>query len=102
MPGPANHSPSPPHPGRTVAERRALDTIGCGKFSPAMAPKVRQRLLDAGLIVQCGERVVGTGWSAVRVPEYQMPIPVHMQWCDAVAPTIRRVENDRRIHWPAR
>ncbi len=53
MPDPANHPPSPPHPGRTAAERRALDAIGCGEFLPDNCAKVRQRLLDAGLIAQC-------------------------------------------------
>ncbi len=77
----------PPHPGRTAAERRALDAIGCGNFTPAMAPKVRQRLLEAGLIVQCGERLIGRSPLAVRIPEYEMPIPVHFQWCSAVAAT---------------
>lgn len=76
-----------PHPGRTAAERRALDAIGCGNFTPPMAPKVRQRLLEAGLIVQCGERLIGRGPLAVRIPEYEMPIPVHFQWCSAVAAT---------------
>jgi hypothetical protein len=50
-----------------------------------MHSKVRQNLIASGLIVQCGERVFGTGPSAIRVPEYEMPIPVHMQWCSAVA-----------------
>jgi hypothetical protein len=82
MPRPSSR---PPHPGRTPAERRALDSIGCGRTTPTMHSKVRQNLIASGLIVQCGERVFGTGPSAIRVPEYEMPIPVHMQWCSAVA-----------------
>ncbi|MGU3536798.1 hypothetical protein [Methylobacterium sp. A54F] len=77
----------PTHPGRTAAERKILDAIGCGDFNPRMHPKVRDRLLEAGLVVQCSERLIGQGWSAVRLPEYAMPIPVHMQWCSAVAAT---------------
>lgn len=81
-------SPSrPPHPGRTLAERRALDAIGCGETLPVMHPKVRQNLIAAGLIEECGERQIGTGPFAVRVPIYEMPIPVHFLWCSAVAAT---------------
>lgn len=81
-------SPSrPPHPGRTPAERRALDAIGCGETLPVMHPKVRQNLLDAGLIEQCGERQIGAGPFAAHVPIYQMPVLVHFLWCSAVAAT---------------
>lgn len=74
----------PRHPGRTLAQRRVLDQIGCGNFSPPMAPTTRDALLAAGLIQQCGERLIGRGWSAVRIAEYEMTIPTHMQWCAAV------------------
>lgn len=81
-------SPSrPPHPGRTPAERRTLNAIGCGKALPVMHPKVRRNLLDAGLIEQCGERLIGSGPFAARVPQYQMPNPAHFLWCSAVAAT---------------
>ncbi|CAO4149210.1 hypothetical protein [Methylorubrum aminovorans] len=52
-----------------------------------MHPKVRRNLLDAGLIEQCGERQIGTCPFAVRVPQYEMPIPVPFRWCSAVAAT---------------
>ena len=38
------------HPGRTSAEHRALDRIGCGE-PPACSPKTPRNLLEAGLIV---------------------------------------------------
>lgn len=75
----------PRHPGRTLAQRRALDAIGCGNFSPIMAKATRDALLREGLIVEAGARVVGGPPLEVRVQEYVMPIPVHMAWCDAVA-----------------
>ena len=82
------YSKRPPHPGRTAAQRRVLDAIGCGESSPRMSPKVRDALLTADLIVQCGERVVCQDrFGTVTAPEYVMPIPVHMQWCSAVAAT---------------
>lgn len=46
-----------------------------------MAPRTKQALLDAGLIEPCGFKMV----SGVRIPEFQMPVHVHMQWCAAMA-----------------
>jgi hypothetical protein len=77
--------PTAKHPGKTAAQRRALDAIGCGNYSPIMAAATRDALLAAGAIEPCGVRVLGRGALAVSIPEYQMPIPVHMQWCSAVA-----------------
>lgn len=75
----------PKHPGSTKAQRRILDQIGSGNYSPMMAKATCKALLDAGLIVKCGEKIFGKGPLAVRVDEYEMPIPVHMQWCAAMA-----------------
>ena len=74
-----------PHPGKTAAQRRALDAIGCGNFSPRMLDQVRAAMLKAGLIQPAGVKVYGTGPLAVYVQEYEMPIPVHMAWCKAMA-----------------
>lgn len=74
------------HPGRTVAQRRVLDAIGCGNNSPLMSARTREALLNAGLIVLVGRKIVGRDrFGAITLPEYEMPIPVHMQWCEAVA-----------------
>lgn len=74
------------HPGKAEAQRRALDQIGCGNYAVTMAPKTRDALLKAGLIEQCGEKVICRDrFGVVTVPEYQMPAPVHMQWCQAMA-----------------
>lgn len=74
------------HPGKTKAQRAALDAIGCGDPSPRMAPKTREALLAAGLIIECGERVLGRDrFGVIAIPQYGMPIPVHMQWCYAVS-----------------
>ena len=77
-----------PHPGRTPAQRKVLDAIGCGDFSPSMSPRVRDALIAAGLITPAGEKVLGRdAFGPITIPEYEMPIPVHMQWCAAVAAT---------------
>ena len=76
----------PDHPGRTPAQRLALDAIGCGNPSPIMAPATRRALLDGGLIAEVGQQIVGRDrFGDVTVPAYDMPIPVHWQWCAAIA-----------------
>lgn len=79
-------APRPPHPGRTSAERRALDRIGCGE-PPSCSPKTLRNLLDAGLVVDAGGVIRRDALGSYRVPSYAMPIPVHFQWCSAVAAT---------------
>jgi len=70
------------HPGKSKAQRAALDEIGCGNCAPRMSPATRKALLDKGLIEQCGERIICQDrFGTVTTPEYQMPIPVHYQWC---------------------
>ena len=75
-----------PHPGRTSAERRALDRVGCGE-PPACSQKTLRNLLAAGLIVDVGTQTRRDALGEYRVPAYAMPIPVHFQWCSAVAAT---------------
>ncbi|TXM96795.1 hypothetical protein FV242_33020 [Methylobacterium sp. WL64] len=79
-------SARPPHPGRTLAQRRALDAIGCGE-PPRCSPKTLKSLLDAGLIVDVGTETRRDALGSYRVPAYAMPIPVHMAWCAAGAAT---------------
>ena len=79
------------HPGDTAAQRRILDEIGCGNNSPRMADSTRVALLGAGLIVELEPKLIcGPGNSPIdRIPlkirQFEMPIPVHMQWCEAVS-----------------
>lgn len=75
---------TPKHPGRTPAQRRVLDEIGTGNFSPAMTIVTRDTMLLEGLIETVGEHHVGKGPLAPVVKEYQMPIAVHLAWCAAV------------------
>lgn len=80
-----NQTTQPEHPGRTQAQRRAIDAIGCGNHAPIMSDKTRDSLLRDGLIERVGEPRIGKGAPTVTAQEYQMPIPVHMVWCAAVA-----------------
>ncbi|MFW6681733.1 hypothetical protein [Komagataeibacter intermedius] len=70
-----------PHPGKTSAQRRVLDEIGCGNYSPSAARTTINALLEDGLIFRCGERVVGRGRFSARIPEFEMPVSIHWQWC---------------------
>ena len=65
------------HPGKTPAQRRALDQIGAGNYSPIMSDRTRDSMLGAGLIEELTPIII----QGVRVRQFQMPIPVHMQWC---------------------
>ncbi|MGH1573788.1 hypothetical protein ACRAWG_28005 [Methylobacterium sp. P31] len=44
-------------------------------------------MLDAGLIVDVGGETRRDALGTYTVPAYAMPIPVHYQWCSAVAAT---------------
>lgn len=75
-----------PHPGKTPAQRRVLDEIGCGNYSPFMSPRTCRAMLDAGLIERLPDRIVGRDrFGTIKVREFQMPIPVHYQWCQAMS-----------------
>ncbi|QGY03583.1 hypothetical protein MMSR116_18075 [Methylobacterium mesophilicum SR1.6/6] len=75
-----------PHPGRTSAERRALDRVGCGE-PPGCSHRTLRNLLSAGLLVEAGSQTRRDTLGPFQVPVYEMPIPVHMAWCSAVAAT---------------
>jgi hypothetical protein len=77
-------SPDSKHPGKTAAQVRVLDEIGCGNNSPSMARSTRDALLKAGLIERLSDRVVGTGAFSVHIEQFQMPIHVHIEWCLSV------------------
>lgn len=74
------------HPGKTPAQRRVLDEIGCGSYSPVAAKRTIKALLDQGLIEELPPvRVHVFGSLYMEVRQFQMPIPVHYQWCKAMA-----------------
>ncbi len=78
--------PCAKHPGKSAAQRRALDQIGCGNYSPIMAPKTRDAMLRDGLIVELPEAEVSfVGSLRMKVRQFEMPIPVHIRWCEAMS-----------------
>lgn len=74
------------HPGKTPAQRRALDEIGCGNHSPIMAKSTQNALLGAGLITEMEPGKLSCGnLGFITVRQFDMPIPVHIQWCEAMS-----------------
>ncbi len=70
------------HPGRTPTQRRILDRIGCGDFCPPAKAKTLAAMVDAGLLQRCPDKILGRdGFGVIALPQFQMPIPVHMEWC---------------------
>jgi hypothetical protein len=70
------------HPGRTKAQRKVLDQIGSGECCPRAHPKTIDRLLKEGLIEHIGTSVLGRdAFGKIEMPVYEMPTPIHMQWC---------------------
>lgn len=77
----------PKHPGRTPAQRRVLDAIGCGDNAPWMTNQTRDAMLKAGLIVQCADKLIPLNphqpsGLQIHITQFEMPIPIHMRWCD--------------------
>jgi hypothetical protein len=75
-----------PHPGRTAAEREALDRVGCGE-PPGCSHKTLRNLLDAGLIVEAGSQTRRDSLGEYQIRAYAMPVAVHMRWCAAAEVT---------------
>jgi hypothetical protein len=67
------------HPGRTPAQRAFLDQLGGGNPTPTASRTTIRSLLNAGLIVCCGD----------KIPMYEMPLHVHIAWCKAMSPEER-------------
>ena len=61
----------------------AFEQIGAGVSSPSgYAASVFESLLAKGLIEICGVKTLGRDYfGKIQIPEFQQPLPVHMQWC---------------------
>jgi hypothetical protein len=81
------------HPGKTPAQRRVLDEIGCGNNSPMMSDKTREKLLKDGLIVELSPKVFQDRFGKLTIRQFEMPIHVHMEWCLSVSEEVEGGEN---------
>jgi hypothetical protein len=76
-----------PHPAKAAGcskrQIEAFEQIGAGVTRPSgYSDKVFLALLEKGLIEVCGVKVLCKDrFGTVQVPEFQQPLPVHIQWC---------------------
>lgn len=68
------------HPAKTKAQRRVLDAIGCGNYSPQMNNRTLEAMLTHGLIDIGKGKLVHDRDGFQLVPTYEMPPRVHYQW----------------------
>ena len=65
--------------GKSVREAFGLMTIG---ERPFISQKTMAAFLERGLIVRMPDKVLGRdAFGAIAVPDYEIPISVHMEWC---------------------
>lgn len=85
------------HPcvGLSASVIKTFEEIACGLDS-SFRPKVIRTLLDAGLIELVGERLLGRdAFGAIKVPVYEVPTPIHIQWCAWCAENVEDAESVR-------
>lgn len=78
------------HPckGRSKVQITAFEAIATGQEPPPRQRTINA-LLNSGLIELAGMRKIGEDrFGAIELPEYQVPIPIHIQWCRWAAETI--------------
>ena len=70
------------HPcaGRSKAAVEVFEAIAINQHPP-LRPKVINSLLKAGLIVKVGDTELRDRFGVMKIPVYEVPLPVHWQWC---------------------
>ena len=73
----------PRHPAAacTPAQHAVFEQIAVGN-DRCHHPATLAALLRRGLIEKVGERVIGAPPLQVHVPVYEVPLPLHMAWCE--------------------
>lgn len=80
-----------PVAGLTKSEREVFEDIATGNIRRLSNFRlaVVKKLLEIGAIVCCGEKqICKDQFGEVWVPEYCVPIPLHMIWCKYCSETI--------------
>lgn len=80
------------HPckGMTKAQRQWFERIATGTHGSLVPKKTMAVLLERGLVEHIGNQKFGSGPLAVLVKEYDVPIPVHVQWCQWCSEVVDR------------
>lgn len=69
--------------GLTQKQTDVLGEIATGNALPYAAPATFRKLIEKGLIVRLGDKVLGRDrFGAVAIPQYEMPTPEHMRFCE--------------------
>jgi len=72
----------PPLKGLRKTVRDAFEQMTIGQ-RPWISAATVSVFLDRGLIVRLPDKVLGRdAFGAITVPEYEIPISVHMNWCE--------------------
>lgn len=76
-----DHSTKHPCAGMSLVAREIFEAIAINQ-TPPYRRTVVSALLKRGLIRQIGERTLGRDtFGAINVSVYEVPLGVHMQWC---------------------
>lgn len=74
-----------PYPikGLTKSQKEVFEQVATGNNNLAYyhRPKAVKKLLEIGAIKKIGEDKMGSGWATILVPVYEVPIPLHREWC---------------------
>lgn len=70
------------HPAPKGAQRRMFEQVATGVDCPPGAAATRRALVDKGLIQKVGSRFVGRHPFQVELPCFEVPLHIHMQWCE--------------------
>jgi hypothetical protein len=70
------------HPGKTAAQRRVLDLVGCGDYCPPAKRATLDKMVEQGLLIRLPDKRIGSdSFGVIALPQFEMPIPVHYAWC---------------------
>ena len=78
------------HPcsGRSPAQVEIFEAIATGQ-TPPLRPRSLAALVRDGLVEKVGMKTLGhDALGAIEVAIYEVPLPVHMQWCQWCAENV--------------
>lgn len=76
------------HPAPKGPQRRMFEAVATGEGCPAGAASTRRALVAKGLIAQVGTRLIGRPPFQVELPVFEVPLLIHMQWCEWCAENV--------------
>lgn len=60
----------------------AFERIATGESLPPMSKGIAAKLLAKGLIDHGDPKICRDSLGAYSIPQYFVPLPVHMKWCE--------------------